>query len=85
MDLRNFIAKLTGDNDWAYSKPKINSYARGQHDALSGKDTESIRRNSNVKAITDTGLIINSENIDDIDYSEFVDFDAIERLRNESP
>ncbi len=83
MDLRNFIAKLTGDKDWAYSKPKINSWARGQAGAASGKDDETLRSNPRILGLTDEGLIIHKDNIDKIDYSDFIDFKALERLRNE--
>ena len=83
MDLRNFIAAFTGDNEWAYNKPKVNSFALGQHDAQSANVAEDLRRRPTLLGLTDEGYIINPDNINDIDYSQLIDFDIINELRSE--
>ena len=69
MELRDFIAKETGDTDYAYGKGNVVSYTHGQIDMLESSNDG--QRGLNV-AICNDGEIIRRENMYDIDPLEFV-------------
>ena len=64
MPLRDYIAKQTGDKDYAYNKLKVMSYSHGQVDMYIGQCLN--------MAVCDDGEIIRRKELDEIDPFDFI-------------
>ena len=64
MPLRDYIAKQTGDKDYAYNKLKVISYSHGQIDMYGGQCLN--------MAVCDDGEIIRRKELDKIDPFDFI-------------
>ena len=59
MELRDIIAKYTGDKEYAYTKPKVVSLLHGQKDFNNG--------HKNIVAVCSDGDIVLRQDLDKID------------------
>ena len=72
MELRDFIAKESGDKDYAYGKDDGDSYSHGQIDVFLDKNINPLGLQSLNVAVCDNGDIIRRDQLEDIDPFDFI-------------
>ena len=72
MELRDYIAKESGDKDYAYGKEDVASYTHGQIDMFVEKDINPLGLESLNVAVCDDGEIIRRDQLNDLDPFDFI-------------
>ena len=72
MELRDYIAKESGDKDYAYGKEDVASYVHGQIDMFREKRINPLGLESLNVAVCDDGEIIRRDQLNDIDPFDFI-------------